>query len=308
MDKVICIVGPTAIGKTSLAIALAQQFNTEIINGDAIQVYKEIDIISAKATKQEQAIIKHHLLDYLDISESLDIAIFKNEATQLIKELNKIGKIPIIVGGSGLYLKSLLYDYNFTNIKGRQEEISEKYKNFNNYDLFKYLEKIDYEASLKLHENNRKRVLRAIEIYENNQISKSEFIASQKHDFVFDVLIIGLNTNREILYDRINNRVDQMIKDGMLEEARMLYNKYDKKNYQALNAIGYKELVDYFEGISTLEQAIDKIKQNSRRYAKKQLTWFKNQMDVNWINVDINDFSKTINQAIEMVEVKFNER
>lgn len=308
MDKVICIVGPTAIGKTSLAIALAQQFNTEIINGDAIQVYREVDIISAKATKQEQAIIKHHLLDYLDISESLDVAIFKNEATQLIKELNKNGKIPIIVGGSGLYLKSLLYDYNFTNIKGRKEEISEKYKNLNNHDLFKHLEKTDFEASLKLHENNRKRVLRAIEIYENNQISKSEFIASQKHDFVFDVLIIGLNTNREILYDRINNRVDQMIKDGMLEEARMLYNKYDKKNYQALNAIGYKELVDYFEGISTLEQAIDKIKQNSRRYAKKQLTWFKNQMDVNWIKVDINDFSKTINQAIEMVEVKFNER
>lgn len=307
MNKVICIVGPTAIGKTSLAIALALHFNSEIINADAIQVYKEIDIISAKPSVFEQKQVKHHLLDHLEINESLDIAWFKKQATLLIDNLNKENKIPILVGGSGLYLKSLLYDYNLSIIKSREDEVEAKYKNLSNEELFDYLKKIDFDSSLKLHKNNRKRVLRAIEIYENNEMSKSEFIDSQKHNFEFDVLIIGLNLKREILYQRINDRVDAMIENGMIIEARKLYDKYQNNKYQALQAIGYSELVAYFENKVSLEEAINKIKQNSRRYAKKQITWFNNQMSVKWIDADINDFSNSINQAISLVEEWSNE-
>lgn len=305
MDKVICIVGPTAIGKTKLAIELAKYFNSEIINGDAIQVYQEINIISAKPTFEEQAGIKHHLLDYLQIDQPLDVALFKQQATYLIKKLNQENKIPILVGGSGLYLKSLLYDYNLKDIKGRKDDNNLKYLELNNDELFKYLEKIDYQASLKLHPNNRKRVLRAIEIYENNQLSKSEFIALQKKHFDFDVIIIGLNLNRELLYERINQRVEHMIDNGMIDEVKYLYDKYHEFKYQPLQAIGYPELVDYFENKVTLTEAIEKIKRNSRRYAKKQITWFTNQMEVAWLDVDLDDFSNNVKQAIKLVEEKF---
>ena len=307
MDKVICIVGPTGIGKTKLALALAQFLKTEIINGDAIQVFKEVDILSAKPTKEEQAQVKHHLLDYLNLAESLDVACFRKEATSLIKKLNSENKIPIIVGGSGLYLKSLLYDYNLADIKGRDVEIAEKYLKYSNEELFALLEEIDSEAASILHPNNRKRVLRAIEIYETNQVKKSDFIALQDHKIVFDALIIGLEMPRELLYERINQRVELMLDIGLLNEVKNLYQNYQDKDFQVFQAIGYKEFIPFFNNEVTLEEAIAKVKQNSRRYAKKQITWFKNQMAVDWLESDVNDFSKTINEAKLLVEEFLNE-
>lgn len=302
MEKVICIVGPTGIGKTKLSIALAKALSTEIINGDAIQIFKEGDILSAKASLEEQDGIKHYLLDEKDLDFSLDIATFKKEASTLIQQLNARNLIPIIVGGSGLYLKALLYDYELDQIKSKSQETELKYQDYSNEELFALLESLDAKAASILHPNNRKRVLRAIDIYENNEVSKSEFINQQKHELVYDALVIGLKMERAKLYDLINQRVDKMMDLGLLQEVEQLALNYDlNSNYQLFNAIGFKEFKPYLMQKQSLQEAIDKVKQNSRRYAKKQITWFNNQMDVNWLEVDINNFDKTIEQAKELI-------
>ncbi|MDF9867098.1 tRNA dimethylallyltransferase [Bacilli bacterium PM5-3] len=307
MDKVICIVGPTGIGKTKLSIELAKFLDTEIINCDAIQVFKDVNILSAKATVEEQEKIKHHLLDYLELDERLDVANFRKDASNLIKELNSKGKIPILVGGSGLYLKSLIYDYNLSEIKGRESKTIEKYQNYSNEELFSKLESIDMKAASILHPNNRKRVLRAIEIFEESNIKKSDFIEKQEHKIIFDALIIGLEMPREELYERINIRVDHMIENGLLEEVDGLYQMYQDKDYQVFQAIGYKEFLPYYNNEMSIEESIAKVKQNSRKYAKKQITWFKNQMNVEWLLSDVNDFDKTIAQAKIIVKDFLND-
>lgn len=300
-NKIICIVGPTGVGKTALSLALAQELQTEIINGDAFQVYQEMDILTAKPTAAEQSLVKHHLIDYLSITDGLDIARFKNEATAIINDLFKAGQVPIIVGGSGLYLKSLLYDYELNDLKARADEPQNSYADYSNEALYELLVSIDYEASLKLHPNNRKRVLRAIDIYESNGITKSAFIKQQRQQPVYDVLFIGLRMERDLLYRHLNARVDKMMNAGLLEEVTNLYHKYHTANFQALQAIGYKEFIPYFEEKISLDQALEEVKKNTRRYAKKQYTWFNNQMEVNWLYVDLNDFDKTIAQAMSLV-------
>ncbi|MEG0283831.1 MAG: tRNA (adenosine(37)-N6)-dimethylallyltransferase MiaA [Erysipelotrichales bacterium] len=302
MDKVICIVGPTGIGKTSLSIALAKYLDGEIINGDLIQMFKEVDILSAKPSIEEQSGFKHHLLDFLCVEENYDVARFKKDASKLIEEINNKGKIPIIVGGSGLYIKSLLFDYKFDDVKQRASNINEKYESYTNEELFDYLKDVDEKTSSILHPNNRKRVLRAIEIYETSGKAKSEHLDKQEHVLEYDALVIGLNNEREIIYDLINKRVDKMVNIGLVEEVESLYKKYNTFEYQPFQAIGYKEFRGYLEDDIELEIVLDKIKQNSRRYAKKQLTWFNNQMDVNWLISNIDDFDKTINDAIKLVE------
>lgn len=302
MNKLICIVGPTGIGKTKLSLALAHYLETEIINGDAIQIFKDVDILSAKINKEEQEGIPHYLIDELNINETFDVARFKKEATIIIDKINKKGKIPILVGGSGLYVKSLIYDYTFNQVEQRTDEFSLKYESMTNSELFEYLTSIDKESAKILHPNNRKRVLRAIEIYEVNKISKTELHNKQRKELVFNTLIIGLNTNRDILYEMINNRVDKMLTMGLLAEVQKLHTSYPNANYQAMQAIGYKELLPYFSNEITLDEAIASIKQNSRRYAKKQLTWFKNQMCVTWLDSDVNNFDNTIKQAQKLVK------
>lgn len=308
MNKVICIVGPTGIGKTKLSIELAKYLDTEIINGDLIQMYQKVDILSAKPSLEEQAGIKHHLLDYLALDQSYDIAQFKVDANKLIEELNKQNKIPIIVGGSGLYIKALLYDYRFDQFEQRDTKNNNKYDNYNNEELFEVLKTLDYEASQILHPNNRRRVLRAIEISEGNELNKSELLAQQKKEMVYDALVIGLQTERDKLYERINLRVDLMLKAGLLKEVETLYNNYRNTESQAFVAIGYKELIPYLNNEMDLVDCIDKIKQNSRRYAKKQLTWFNNQMQINWIESNLDDFNQTIKQAKLLVEEFTNEQ
>lgn len=289
------IVGPTGIGKTKLSIALAKHFNTEIISGDSVQVYKELNIGSAKVTEEEMENIPHHLIDILDPTEDFSVALFQKLVREKINDFETRGLDPLIVGGTGLYIKSVLYNYNFEDTK-RDHSLDERYKDLTNEELHQILEDKDFLSSQKIHPNNRKRVLQAISRSDSNKVSDNTL----KDQKVYDFKIIGLTLERDLLYERINKRVDKMIKQGLIKEVQTLYDKGIKGN--SVSAIGYKELYQYFEKKTTLDEAIEKIKQKSRNLAKKQFTFFNNQFDINWIEVDLFNFDNTIKEAITILE------
>ena len=291
MERVIVIVGPTAVGKTALSIALAKELNGEIINADSTQVYKDMNIATAKATKEEQDGILHHLLDIKEIDEDYTVYQFQKDVRRLITDITKRGKVPILVGGTGLYIKAALYDYKF-----EKEEIKRDYKKFTNDELYRKLKLLD--PNVDIHKNNRKRIERALDYIENNHKLFSEKEKTDK--CLYDVTWIGLTTNRDILYDRINKRVDVMVEQGLLEEAKKIYDTKIRSK-AVMTPIGYKELFPYFENKQTLDECLDKIKQNSRKYAKRQYTWFNNQMNINWYNVDFTNFNNTINKVLENI-------
>lgn len=293
----IVIVGPTGIGKTKLSIALAKRYKTEIISGDSVQVYKELNIGSAKVTKEEMEGIPHHLIDLYEPTEDFSVAIYQELVRSKIKEFDDQGLTPLIVGGTGLYIKSVLYDYNFSDSK-RNPHIEKKYEEYSNEKLHDLLVVKDYESSQKIHMNNRKRVLQAISRSETNKVSENV----NKNVKVYDFILIGLTMEREKLYTLINKRVDKMLEDGLVDEVKSLYDKNIHSN--SVTAIGYKELYRYFNGEWTIEEAVNKIKQHSRNLAKKQFTFFSNQFDCNWVDVDINDFDQTISKAINIIESK----
>lgn len=296
MNRVICIVGPTGVGKTKLSIEIAKKYNGEIINGDSVQVYKGLDIGSAKVKKEEMEGITHHLIDFLEPTDSYSIADFQKQARIKIQEITNRGKLPIIVGGSGLYIKAALYDYNFS-AKSRNRLNLSKYDSLTNTELYELLKSIDQNIAKKMHPNNRKRVLRGIELansnIENNELQKG-------NNLLYDSLIICLTQKRELLYDIINKRVDRMINDNLLDEVKALYN--NNVYSQSTRAIGYKEIYMYLSNELSLDEAIELVKRNSRRFAKRQLTWFKNQMNCLWINVDINNFTNTITNVLSIID------
>lgn len=289
--KVICIVGPTGVGKTKLSIELAKIYNGEIINADSTQVYKNLDIATAKVTKEEMDNIKHHLLDIRDITEDYTVYDYQKDARSKIAELIKNNKTPILVGGTGLYIKACLYDYKF-----EEETIKNDYSSYSNLELYNKLLSIDKET--KIHINNRKRIERALDYYYSNNKSISSKEKTDK--LLYDTIFIGLTTDRENLYNRINKRVDMMIKDGLIEEAKKIYDT-NIRTKAVLTPIGYKELFPYFEKKESLENSIELIKQRSRRYAKKQYTWFNNQMKINWFNTNYEDFNKTVEEIKEFI-------
>lgn len=296
MQKVIVITGPTGVGKTKLSVLLAKYLNTEIINGDAYQIYKDMNIGTAKPTIEEMNGIKHHLMDFLSPLSNFSIHDYQILVRNKISELWDNSRIPIIVGGSGLYIDSVLYDYRFEN-SGRNIEDEKKYDHLDNIELHKILESLDIESANKIHPNNRKRVLRAIELA-NNNISNEE--RNLKNNPMYDFLLIFLNDDREVLYERINDRVDIMIENGLIEEVKKLYP--DKLGQQAQKAIGYQELYSYLDNKISKEEAISLIKQHSRNYAKRQLTWYRNHPNVNFINVDINNLEITKQEIIKLVD------
>ena len=289
---VICIVGPTGVGKTKLSVELAKIFNGEIINADSTQVYKELDIATAKVTEEEKEGIPHYLFDIKNIDEDYTVYDYQHDARVKIDEILKKGKMPILVGGTGLYIKACLYDYKF-----EEESKKRDYKNYSDEELYKLLLTVDKDTTI--HKNNRKRVERALDYYyENNEkISKKE----KTNKLLYDTIFIGLTTDRENLYDRINKRVDIMVKDGMLEEAKKIYES-NIRSKAVLTPIGYKELFPYFEGKEDLDSCLDLIKQNSRRYAKRQYTWNNHQIPVIWFNTNYDDFNKTVNEVKEYIE------
>ncbi len=284
---IICVVGPTAVGKTKLSIALAKIYNGEIINADSVQVYKGLNIGSAKVTEEEKEGIVHHLLDIVDVKDDYTIYHYQKDCRKAIEKVKSAGKVPILVGGSGLYIKSALYNYNLND----EDEKDIEY-DLTNEELY---EKVK-EKFPNIDKNNRRRLLRAY-----NKIQKNISLENEELKPLYDDIIwIGLETNRETLYQKINERVDKMF-PNLIDEVYEFYKQ--NINSKALKtAIGYKELYDYFDKTKTLEECISLIKKNSRHYAKRQYTFFKHQLPINWITTDYNNFQKTINEATKIIE------
>ena len=278
MIKVLVIVGPTAIGKTSLSISLAKQFNGEIISGDSIQIYKGLDIGSGKVLESEMDNIKHYGIDILNPNDNFSVYEFQTKAREYINNINDNGKLAIICGGTGLYIKALLYDYIFVDQKELDYSI---YDNLSNQQIYNQLLDKDPKSLDKIHINNRQRLVRALAMADNN-IIKSEQIDSQEHKLIYDAMIIGLTDDREEVYNRINMRVDNMFNIGLEKEVRDLIDRGITFDNQCMQAIGYKEFKAYFNNEITLEETKELIKRNSRRYAKKQYTWFNNQTPIKW--------------------------
>ena len=301
---VLCIVGPTAVGKTKMSIELAKQLNGEIISGDSMQIYRGMDIGTAKATMDERQGIPHHLIDEKNPDEPYSVAAFQQTVRAKMEEIKSRGKLPIIVGGTGLYIKSVLYDYEFAGESESKEIDEAKYGHLSNEELHAKLAAVDEAGAKDIHPNNRKRVIRALEIYETSGVKKSEMIEKQEHKMIYDACLIGLTDDRNVLYDRINKRVDVMYETGLVEEVKALFDQGIPAESQSIRAIGYKELYDYFKGFISLEESKELIKRNSRRYAKRQYTWFNNQMDVTWFKVDVQHFDKTVKEVLTYVQNK----
>lgn len=301
---VLCIVGPTAVGKTKMSIELAKQLNGEIISGDSMQIYRGMDIGTAKATMDERQGIPHHLIDEKNPDEPYSVAAFQQTVRAKMEEIKSRGKLPIIVGGTGLYIKSVLYDYEFAGESESKEIDEAKYGHLSNEELHAKLAAVDEAGAKDIHPNNRKRVIRALEIYETSGVKKSEMIEKQEHKMIYDACLIGLTDDRTVLYDRINKRVDVMYETGLVEEVKALFDEGIPAESQSIRAIGYKELYDYFKGLISLEESKELIKRNSRRYAKRQYTWFNNQMDVTWFKVDVQHFDKTVQEVLTYVQNK----
>lgn len=291
MNKVIVITGPTAVGKTKLSIELAKRYNGEIINADAVQVYKGLDIGSAKVTEEEKEGIPHHLFDIKEVDEEYTIYHYQKDCRKLIKEVQGRGKTPILVGGTGLYIKAALYDYKLT-----EEKETNTYDNLTDEELYNKLLEVDKD--IVIDKNNRRRLIRALNYYKENNKSIN---TNTTNKLLYDAIFIGLTTDRRILYDKINNRVDIMIKEGLLNEVKVFYDK-NIRTKPLLNAIGYREIYSYFDGNISLEEAIDKIKQNSRHYAKRQYTFFNHQLPVVWFETDYSNFNNTIEKVINYIE------
>lgn len=285
---VVAIVGPTASGKTALSIKMAKAFDGEIINGDSMQVYKGLDIGTAKIREEEMEGIPHHLLSFKEPTESFSVAEYQRLVREKIKEIQSRKKLPIIVGGTGLYIQAVLYDFQFTEEKVDEEARKKYYEELAKIGpkaMHEKLAALDPETAKQIHPNNTRRVIRALELIELHGISKQSEELNRGHVPLYNHFIIGMNIDREELYKRINERVDIMMEQGLLDEVRSLWER-NIRDVQAVKAIGYKELYEYLDGLISLDEAVEQIKQNSRRYAKRQLTYFRNKMDVHWIGND----------------------
>ena len=282
MIYVVC--GPTGVGKTKLSVMLAKKYNGIVVNADSMQVYKYLDIGTAKVTESEKEGVPHLLFDIVNPDELYTVFDYQRDLRKVIEE-NKDKNI-ILVGGSGLYIKAGLYDYKFA----LEEEKQNTYDDLDNETLYKMVKELDENTDI--HVNNRKRLIRRL-----NQ----KCISSEGNKLLYDAIFIGLTTSRDKLYDRINKRVDEMVNDGLIDEVKSLYDK-NIRSKAIMTGIGYKELYDYFDSKISLEEAIELIKKRSRHYAKRQYTWFNNQMDIKWFDVDFNNFDNTFKSVVKYIE------
>lgn len=289
-ERIVILTGPTGIGKTELSIKLAKDLNSEIISADSMQIYKYMDIGTAKATISQRKAIHHNLIDIVSPDKEFTVSDYMRKSTRIISDLNNKNIIPLVVGGTGLYLNSLIYDLNFTSV-ARDQNIRDKYENLADFQGNEYihdiLKKVDFNSYEKININDRKRIIRALEIYELTGKTMSENNKNfRKPNDKYDIVLIILNMDRSKLYERINHRVDKMISLGLISEVENLLSRGFGKELQSMQAIGYKEIIMYINNVISLDEAIAKIKQGSRNYAKRQLTWFRRYDNANWINID----------------------
>ena len=285
-SMILVVVGPTGVGKTKMSVELAKKYNAIVVNADSMQVYKDLNIGTAKVTEEEKEGVPHLLFDIVEPTDMYTVYDYQRDLRKILDD-NKDKNI-VIVGGTGLYIKAGLYNYEFTE----EDEEQNQYEDLSNEELLEKVKEID--PNTDIHVNNRKRLVRRL-----NKKGEEHIVDT----LLYDATFIGLTTDRDTLYDRINKRVDIMVKDGLLDEVKSLYDK-NIRSKAIMTGIGYKELYDYFDGNCSLEEALDLIKQRSRRYAKRQYTWFNNQMNINWFNVDFNNFNNTVNEVIDFINKK----
>jgi tRNA dimethylallyltransferase len=307
-EKVVVLIGPTAVGKTNLSIELAKKFDGEIISGDSMQIYRGMDIATAKISKDEMQGVPHHLIDIVEPDEGFSVAQFQELVRKKITEITSRGKLPFIVGGTGLYIQAVLYDYQFqetatdTEFRTKLEELAQTEGSLTIHDMLK---EVDPEAAAAIHHHNVRRVIRALEVFHVTGRKMSDIQKEQKQDSLYDAALIGLTMERSVLYERINKRVEQMLDIGLLEEVQHFYEK-GIRDCQSIQAIGYKEIYKYFDGLQSLDESIEELKQNSRRYAKRQLTWFRNKMNVQWFDmtesVKTHDITKNLQEISSYLE------
>lgn len=305
MEKVIVICGPTASGKTNLSIELAKRIEGEIVSCDSMQIYQEMNIGTAKPTQEERQGIKHYVLDFISPEDRYSVANYKIDAKNAIKEIVEKGKTPIVVGGTGLYIDSLIYEIEYPNIifdEEYRQQLEKRVEKEGLEKLYEEAKKIDLLAMQKVSKKDQKRILRVLEIYHATGKTKTEQeIESRRNPPEYDYQVYALKWNREILYERINKRVDQMIEQGLIEEVIEILKKH-KDFPTAMQGLGYKEVVEYLQGNTTKEEMIEKIKMETRRYAKRQMTWFRKNKQTIWlegqadINTNVSIILKNMNQ------------
>ncbi|WDV47831.1 tRNA (adenosine(37)-N6)-dimethylallyltransferase MiaA [Clostridiaceae bacterium M8S5] len=286
----IILAGPTAVGKTSISIDIAKKINGEIISGDSMQVYKYMDIGTAKIKQSEMKNVPHYMIDEFTPDEEFNVSIFKSKCEKYIDLILSHNKVPMIVGGTGLYLNSIIYELDFTKAVSNKE-LRDKYTKlaleYGNKYIYDKLVEIDPISAERIHINDTKRIIRALEIYYDTGKPMSDFYKDfRKYNDKYDFVYFALNMDRKKLYDRINMRVDMMIEEGLISEVEELLNKGYDKNLVSMQGLGYKEMVSYLNGYISLEEAIEVLKRDTRRFAKRQLTWFRREKYVNWVNVD----------------------
>ncbi|MFC0525023.1 tRNA (adenosine(37)-N6)-dimethylallyltransferase MiaA [Pontibacillus salicampi] len=300
-QPVVAVVGPTAVGKTKLGIAIAKRFNGEIISGDSMQIYKGMDIGTAKVTQEESEGIPHAMIDVKEPHESFSVAEFKERVQGHIDDIAQRGKLPIIVGGTGLYIQAVLYDFHFSNQQrddSYRNSLEQRMEIEGIEPLYEMLKQVDPEQAQKVHPNNHRRVLRALEVYEKTGMTMSEYHATQQSESPYEPYLIGLTMERDSLYERINRRVDKMIGEGLVEEVTRL-TQQGLEHSQSMQAIGYKEMVPYVKGEIPLKDAREMLKLHSRRYAKRQLTYFRNKLDVDWYEVTVENIEKKFEEILQ---------
>lgn len=305
MQKVIVICGPTASGKTALSIELAKRINGEVVSADSMQIYDEMSIGTAKPDEEEMQGIKHYLIGNVSPTTRYSVSDYKSDAMNAIEEIINKNKMPIVVGGTGLYVNSLIYGIDYPEVKTDleyREELEKIAKKDGLKHLYEKAMQIDPEAAKNISENDKKRIIRILEIYKETGKTKTQLeIESRKNGVPYDYRVFAINMPREILYDRINRRVDIMIERGLIDEVKQLYEKYGEEIRTAVQGIGYKEVIDYLNGVYSKEEMVEKIKMETRRYAKRQLTWFRKIQDIIWID-GLNNIQNNVDIILEEIK------
>ena len=308
-DKLIILAGPTASGKTSVSIDLAKRIGGEIVSADSMQVYRGMDVGTAKIKADEMQGVKHYLINVLDPTEDFNIVKFQDMVKYSIEEIRQNGHIPILVGGTGFYIQSVIYDIDFDKQDDNgdiRKALEEEYDKMGADFMYEKLKKIDSVSAENIHKNNKKRIIRAIEYFLiNNALISAHNESQRKKDSPYDFRFFVLNPPRDILYDRINQRVDKMVEEGLVEEVKGLKNAGLSSANISMQGIGYKEILEYLNGVATLEEAIDNIKQNTRHMAKRQVTWFKREKDVIYINpFEFENNEKIVDYMVEKIDME----